>query len=57
MIIDIGGGTTEVAIISLGGIVVSESTRVGGDRMNASITCVHQKATIMFLLESEPQKE
>lgn len=37
MIIDIGGGTTEVAIISLGGIVVSESTRVGGDRMDTSI--------------------
>ena len=37
MVIDIGGGTTEVAIISLGGIVVSESTRVGGDKMDSSI--------------------
>src|SRR3954452_5902739 len=31
MIVDVGGGTTEVAIISLGGIVVSQSMRVGGD--------------------------
>ena len=37
MVIDIGGGTTEVAIISLGGIVVSESAKIGGDRMDASI--------------------
>ena len=31
MVVDIGGGTTEVAVISLGGIVTSESIRVGGD--------------------------
>src|ERR687885_602849 len=31
MVVDVGGGTTEVAVISLGGIVVSESVRVGGD--------------------------
>ncbi|KJS80181.1 MAG: rod shape-determining protein MreB [Peptococcaceae bacterium BICA1-8] len=37
MIVDIGGGTTEVAIISLGGIVVGKSIRVGGDEMNQSI--------------------
>lgn len=37
MIIDIGGGTTEVAIISLGGIVVSRSVRVAGDEMDAAI--------------------
>jgi len=37
MIVDIGGGTTEVAVISLGGIVTSESTRVGGDEMDAAI--------------------
>ncbi|MFC1479763.1 rod shape-determining protein [Planctomycetota bacterium] len=37
MIIDIGGGTTEVAVISLGGIVTSESLRVGGDEMDRSI--------------------
>lgn len=37
MIIDIGGGTTEIAIISLGGIVVSESLRVAGDDMDINI--------------------
>jgi len=37
MIIDIGGGTTEVAVISLGGIVVSRSIRTAGDEMNEDI--------------------
>lgn len=37
MIVDIGGGTTEVAVISLAGIVYSKSSRVGGDQMDAAI--------------------
>ena len=37
MIVDIGGGTTEVAVISLGGIVVSRSIRVGGDELDEAI--------------------
>ncbi len=37
MVVDIGGGTTEVAIISLSGVVYSESIRVGGDRFDESI--------------------
>jgi len=37
MIVDIGGGTTEVAVISLGGIVTSRSIRIGGDEMDGSI--------------------
>jgi rod shape-determining protein MreB len=37
MIVDIGGGTTEVAVISLGGIVTSQSIRVGGDELDSSI--------------------
>ena len=37
VLIDIGGGTTEIAVISLGGIVVSKSIRVGGDEMDSSI--------------------
>ena len=37
MIVDIGGGTTEIAVISLNGIVYSESVRVGGDRFDESI--------------------
>jgi rod shape-determining protein MreB len=37
MIVDIGGGTTEVAVISLAGIVVSQSVKVGGDRWDEAI--------------------
>jgi rod shape-determining protein MreB len=37
MVVDVGGGTTEIAIISLGGIVVSKSLRVAGDEMDAAI--------------------
>ncbi|MFA5063693.1 MAG: rod shape-determining protein, partial [Candidatus Omnitrophota bacterium] len=37
MIIDIGGGTTEIAVISLAGIVFSKSIRIGGDEMNEAI--------------------
>ena len=37
MIVDIGGGTTEVAVISLGGIVASESVRVGGDELDEAV--------------------
>jgi rod shape-determining protein MreB len=37
MIVDIGGGTTEVAVISLGGIVTSQSVRVAGDELDESI--------------------
>ncbi len=38
MIVDIGGGTTEVAVISLAGIVYSKSVRVGGDKMDQAIS-------------------
>jgi len=37
MVVDIGGGTTEVAVLSLGGIVYARSVRVGGDKMNEAI--------------------
>jgi rod shape-determining protein MreB len=37
MVVDIGGGTTEVAVISLGGIVASESIRIAGDELDESI--------------------
>jgi rod shape-determining protein MreB len=37
MVVDIGGGTTEVAVISLGGIVVSRSIRIGGDELDEAI--------------------
>jgi rod shape-determining protein MreB and related proteins len=37
MVVDVGGGTTEVAVISLGGIVTSKSVRIGGDEMDEAI--------------------
>jgi rod shape-determining protein MreB len=37
MVLDIGGGTSEVAVIALGGIIFSESVRIGGDRFNEAI--------------------
>ena len=38
MVVDIGGGTTEIAVISLNGVVYAQSVRVGGDRFDESIT-------------------
>lgn len=37
MVVDIGGGTTDIAVISLGGIVLSESLRIGGNRLDEAI--------------------
>jgi rod shape-determining protein MreB len=49
MVVDIGGGTTEVAVISLGGIVVSQSIRVGGDELDqAIITFAKKEHTLML---------
>lgn len=49
MIVDIGGGTTEVAIISLGGIVTSQSIRIAGDNMDDSIIqYVRKKYNLMI---------
>jgi rod shape-determining protein MreB len=52
MVIDIGGGTTEVAIFSLGGIVISRSIRVAGDEMDEDI--VQYMRTKHNLLVGEP---
>jgi rod shape-determining protein MreB and related proteins len=43
MIIDVGGGTTDIAVISLLGVVIGRSVRVGGDTMDAAITTYVQK--------------
>jgi rod shape-determining protein MreB len=43
MVVDVGGGTTEVAVISLGGIVTSRSIRVGGDEMDQAIITFAKK--------------
>ena len=43
MVVDIGGGTSEVAVISLGGIVASKSVRVGGDMFDTAIAAYIKK--------------
>lgn len=49
MIVDIGGGTTEVAVISLGGIVIASSIRVGGDELDdAIVSYVKQKYNVVI---------
>jgi rod shape-determining protein MreB len=49
MVVDIGGGTTEVAIISLGGIVTAQSIRVAGDALdNAIISYVKKEYSLML---------
>jgi len=49
MVVDIGGGTTEVAVISLGGIVTSQSIRTGGDELdNAIIQYVKKEYSLML---------
>ncbi len=56
MIVDIGGGTTEVAVISLGGIVTSRSIRVGGDEMDDAII-QHIKRTYNLMIGERTSEE
>ncbi len=51
MVVDIGGGTTEVAVISLGGIVTSQSIRVGGDELDQAIISFVKKEYSLALGE------
>ena len=51
MVVDIGGGTTEVAVISLGGIVTSQSIRTGGDELDAAIITYVKKEYSLLLGE------
>ena len=51
MVVDIGGGTTEVAVISLGGIVYSRSVRVAGDRMDEEIVQYMKRKYNLFIGE------
>src|SRR5579885_1942303 len=51
MIVDIGGGTTEVAVISLGGIVTSQSVRIGGDELDEAIIAYIKKEYSLALGE------
>lgn len=56
MIVDIGGGTTEVAVISLGGIVASESIRIGGDEIDEAII-YHMKREHNLMLGERTAEE
>jgi rod shape-determining protein MreB len=51
MVVDIGGGTTEVAVISLGGIVTSQSVRIGGDELDDAIITYIKKEYSLALGE------
>ena len=51
MVVDIGGGTTEVAVISLGGIITSQSIRVGGDELDQAIITFGKKEYALMLGE------
>ncbi|HEX4540951.1 MAG TPA: rod shape-determining protein [Acidimicrobiales bacterium] len=51
MVVDIGGGTTEVAVISLGGIVTSQSIRIGGDELDEAIISFIKKEYSLALGE------
>src|SRR4029077_3151663 len=51
MVVDVGGGTTEVAVISLGGIVTSQSIRIGGDELDQAIITFGKKEYSLMLGE------
>ncbi len=58
MVLDVGGGTSEVAVISLGGIVVSESIRIGGDEQDDAIVnyCKHEHKLLIGQQTAEEVK-
>jgi rod shape-determining protein MreB len=56
MVVDIGGGTTEVAVISLGGIVYSRSVRVGGDKMDEAIISYIRRNHNLLIGESTAER-
>ncbi len=56
MIVDIGGGTTEVAVISLAGIVESQSVRVGGDKMDEAIIAYMKRKYSLLIGERTAER-
>lgn len=56
MVVDIGGGTTEVAVLSLGGIVYATSVRVGGDKMDESIINYIRRTHNLLIGEATAEK-
>ena len=56
MVVDIGGGTTEVAVISLGGIVYARSVRVGGDKMDEAVISYIRRTHNLLIGESSAER-
>ena len=56
MVVDIGGGTTEVAVLSLGGIVYSRSVRVGGDKMDEAIIAYIRRHQNLLIGEASAER-
>jgi len=56
MVVDVGGGTTEVAVISMGGIVYSQSVRVGGDKMDEAIISYIRRNHNLLVGESSAER-
>jgi rod shape-determining protein MreB len=56
MVVDIGGGTTEVAVLSLGGIVYARSVRVGGDKMDEAIISYIRRNYNILIGETSAEK-
>jgi rod shape-determining protein MreB len=56
MVVDIGGGTTEVAVISLGGIVYARSVRVGGDKMDEAIISYIRRGHNLLIGEASAER-
>ncbi len=56
MVVDIGGGTTEVAVLSLDGIVYSRSVRVGGDKMDDAIVQYIRRTTNLLMGEQSAER-
>jgi rod shape-determining protein MreB len=56
MVVDIGGGTTEVAVLSLGGIVYSRSARVGGDKMDEAIIAYIRRHQNLLIGETSAER-
>ena len=56
MVVDIGGGTTEVAVLSLGGIVYSRSVRVGGDKMDEAIIAYIRRHHNLLIGEASAER-
>ncbi len=56
MVVDIGGGTTEVAVLSLGGIVYSRSVRVGGDKMDEAIIAYIRRNNNLLVGEGSAER-